>query len=182
MAWQLSFKVTSTHQQVFFFFFFFFLCCSWKYDNGYNGSESCVFLTTTFFKLWMGTRESWRQQQVVFFFQHFSCKTKKERRKQNQQCKWNHEKKKPLKQQQEAIDNSCVAIYSLTLQHFTGNTEKLQTPLAEEERVLIFQAVTCKLKNTCEVDNSVGEKHVFSQSARQHRFLLRCAAMSVWAW
>lgn len=72
------------------------------------------------------------------------------------------EKKPPLKQQQEAIEDSCVSIYFLTLQDFTENIEELQTPLAEEERVLIFQAVACKLKNTCEVDNSVWEKHVFS--------------------
>lgn len=42
-------------------------------------------------------------------------KKEKMRRKQNQQCKWNYEEKKTLKQQQEAIDDSCFSIYFLTL-------------------------------------------------------------------
>lgn len=99
-------------------FFLFFLCSSWKYDNDFNRSERCVFLATTFFKLWMARRESWREQQPFFFPQHFSGKTtKKKREREGNKISNANEimKKRNLKQQQEAIDNSCLSIYFLTL-------------------------------------------------------------------
>lgn len=100
-------------------FFLFFLCSSWKYDNDFNRSERCVFLATTFFKLWMARRESWREQQPFFFppTLFWQNNQKKEREREGNKISNANEimKKRNLKQQQEAIDNSCLSIYFLTL-------------------------------------------------------------------
>lgn len=60
-----------------------------------------------------GRRESWREQPV--FPQHFFSKTKNKREKETKSAMQMKLWKKNLKQQQEAIDNSCVSIYFLTL-------------------------------------------------------------------
>lgn len=78
------------------FFFFFFSRSSWKFYNDFNRSESRVFLTTTFFKLWMARRESWWEQQVFCFFLTLLPQNKREKEtKSAMQMKLGKKREKP---------------------------------------------------------------------------------------